>query len=175
MRRGGKPKKEGDGDSRLAHALNYRISMVELLLLRASGAYSKESGLTAQQWKCLAAVGVWGPMQAVHIARHATLDKAAVSRAVRQLVELKYLERRLHPRDSRMVTLALTEQGGRTFKSVARKIHDLQADLMRGVNASDKEQFFSILLLIEDRLRTLQALPSRLELDAESVVTTDDQ
>lgn len=144
--------------------------MVELLLMRASSAYSKESGLTAQQWKCLAAVGVWGPMQAVQISRHATLDKAAVSRAVRRLVNLKYLERRLHGRDSRMVTLALTEPGMRTFKSVARKIHDLQGELLRGVGTADKEKFFRILLLIEDRLRVLQKLPSRLELDAESAL-----
>lgn len=144
--------------------------MIELLLMRALGGYAKKSRLTTQQWKCLAAVGVWGPMQAVQIVRHATLDKAAVSRAVRQLVDLKYLERRLHPRDSRMVTLALTEQGGRVFKSVARKLHDLQADLLRGVSAADKDRFFGILLVIEDRLRTLQALPSRLELDAESTL-----
>jgi DNA-binding MarR family transcriptional regulator len=154
--------------SLLDQSLNYRISMVELLLMRSSGAfYTDEAGLTTHQWKCLAAVGVWGPMQAFQVVRHATLDKAAVSRAVRQLVDLGYLEESQHSRDRRMVTLALTKQGRKVFESITGKIHRLQLMLLKGVSTAEQDQFFRTLLHIEDKLRTLQNLPSRSELNTD--------
>lgn len=167
MKRGAERGKGNPG--RLDQALTYRISMVELLLMRATSAlYAKEPRLTTHQWKCLAAVGVWGPMQAVQVARHATLDKAAVSRAVRQLVRSGYLERRLHHRDSRMVTLALTKLGQQTFRSITGKIHKLQMELMKGIAKADRDKFFDTLLLIEDRLRAMQRLPSRRDIELET-------
>ena len=81
----------------LDEVLTYRISMIELLLSRAVGAvYSDHFGLNTHEWRVLAAVAVWGPIEAVQVSRWATVDKAAVSRAVRGLISKDLLERSLH-------------------------------------------------------------------------------
>ena len=62
----------------LDEVLTYRISMLELLLSRTVGAvYSDHFGLNTHEWRVLAAVAVWGPIEAVQVSRWATVDKAA--------------------------------------------------------------------------------------------------
>jgi DNA-binding MarR family transcriptional regulator len=103
----------------------------------------------------LAAVGVWGPIEAVQISRWATVDKAAVSRAVRALISKGLLERSLHEQDGRKITLKLTPGGRRTFKAVVQQIKDVQDYVFKGYDRRKVREFFDTLRAIEGRLRDM--------------------
>lgn len=146
----------------LDEVLTYRISMLELLLSRAVGAvYSDHFGLNTHEWRVLAAVSVWGPIEAVQVSRWATVDKAAVSRAVRGLLDKGLLERSLHERDGRKITLELTAAGRRTVKAVVQRIGTIQERLFKGYDRQQVRAFFTMLRELEDRLRDMQEVPAR--------------
>jgi DNA-binding MarR family transcriptional regulator len=141
----------------LDEVLTYRISMLELLLSRAIGeVYSDSFGLNTHQWRVLAAVAVWGPIEAVQVSRWATVDKAAVSRAVRALIGKGLVERSLHDRDGRKITLELTPAGKRTFKAVVHRIRVVQDRLFKGYERQKVREFFTTLRTLESRLREMQ-------------------
>jgi len=146
----------------LDEVLTYRISMIELLLSRAVGAvYSDHFGLNTHEWRVLAAVAVWGPIEAVQVSRWATVDKAAVSRAVRGLIGKDLLERSLHHRDGRKIMLELTPDGRRTFKAVVQRIGAIQERLLKGYGRQKLREFFVMLRTLESRLRDMQDEPAR--------------
>lgn len=141
----------------LDEVLTYRISMLELLLSRAVGAvYSDHFGLNTHEWRVLAAVSVWGPIEAVQVSRWATVDKAAVSRAVRGLLHKGLLERSLHEKDGRKITLELTPAGRRTTKAVVQRIGAIQERLFEGYGRQTIREFFTMLHTLEGRLREMQ-------------------
>jgi DNA-binding MarR family transcriptional regulator len=146
----------------LDEVLTYRISMLELLLSRAVGAvYSDYFGLNTHEWRVLAAVSVWGPIEAVQVSRWATVDKAAVSRAVRGLLDKGLLERSLHERDGRKIRLELTAAGRRTVKAVVQRIGTIQERLFKGYDRQQMRAFFAMLRELEGRLRDMQEVPAR--------------
>lgn len=146
----------------LDEVLTYRISMLELLLSRAVGAvYSDHFGLNTHEWRVLAAISVWGPIEAVQVSRWATVDKAAVSRAVRGLLRKDLLERSLHERDGRKITLELTPEGRRTVKAVVQRIGAIQERLFKGYDRQKAREFFAMLRNLEGRLREMQEEPAR--------------
>lgn len=146
----------------LDEVLTYRIGMLELLLSRAVGAvYSDHFGLNTHEWRVLAAVSVWGPIEAVQVSRWATVDKAAVSRAVRGLLSKDLVERSLHDRDGRKITLELTPAGRQTVKAVVQRIGVIQARLFKGYDRRKVQQFFVMLRTLESRLRDMQEEPLR--------------
>ncbi len=144
----------------LDEVLTYRISMLELLLSRAVGAvYSDHFGLNTHQWRVLAAVAVWGPIEAAQVSRWATVDKAAVSRAVRALIGKNLLNRSLHDQDGRKITLELTAAGRRTFQAVVQRIGVIQERLFEGYGRLKMREFFATLRVLESRLREMQHEP----------------
>jgi len=146
----------------LDEVLTYRISMLELLLSRAVGAvYSDHFGLNTHEWRVLAAVSVWGPIESVQVSRWATVDKAAVSRAVRGLISKDLLERTLHDRDGRKLTLELTPAGRRTVKAVVQRIGIIHERLFKGYDRRKVREFFTTLRTLESRLREMQEEPLR--------------
>lgn len=146
----------------LDNVLTYRISMLELLLSRAVGAvYSDHFGLNTHEWRVLAAVSVWGPIEAAQVSRWATVDKAAVSRAVRGLLNKGLLERSLHERDGRKISLELTPAGRRTVSAVVQRIAVLQERLFKGIERQKVREFFAMLRTIEGNLRDMQDGPRR--------------
>ena len=146
----------------LDEVLTYRVSMLELLLSRAVGAvYSDHFGLNTHEWRVLAAVSVWGPIEAVQVSRWATVDKSAVSRAVRGLIDKHLLDRSLHDRDGRKIMLELTPAGRRTVKAVVQRIGVIQERLFKGYDRQKVQQFFSILRTLESRLREMPEEPSQ--------------
>jgi putative acetyltransferase len=139
---------------RLEEVLTYHISMVELLLLRrVKTIYSGQFNLTTHQWKVLAGIGVWGPTQAVEISEWVTVDKSAVSRTVRQLIDKGMVQRSPHDVDSRKWVLKLTRQGQMTFDRITAQIAIVQSCVLSGLSKFHAMQLFQALHHIEARLR----------------------
>lgn len=146
----------------LREVLTYRIPMVDLLLTKVvSSIYSRRAGLTVYQWKVLAAIGTFGPLPAAEIARRATVDKAAVSRSVRQLMEKKLIKRVLRDGNDPVLELLLTPAGQTAFEGIVSELGTLQTRLLQGLDKNGRAALFEGLLVLEDNLREVQDLPPR--------------
>ena len=130
--------------------------MLELLLSRAVGTvYTDKCGLTTDQWRVLAAVAVWGPIEPSQVSRWATVDKASVSRAVAALVEKAFISRASHTLDRRKQVLSLTPSGHRTFTLVVKSIHEIQERLFEVYGRAEQMAFFRVRDTLEERLRQM--------------------
>jgi len=70
-----------------------------------------------------------GPIRAAQMAEQSNLDKSAISRQVRLLLNLKLIERLPDPNDSRAYLLVATEEG-------TRRIDQLQVSRLRRLQAT---------------------------------------
>lgn len=128
---------------RLERNLSYNLSLLTFLMGKASYAIYNSRGLTSGQWKVLSVLAAFGPMAAVGIGRRVTLDKAAISRAVRQLRELGLADYRDRPEDGRSVEVHVTPKGRRTYAAMNREMMELQRRVFAGVGRESERAFFA--------------------------------
>jgi DNA-binding MarR family transcriptional regulator len=140
---------------RLENNLAYRLSRVGFLVNKAAGRIYNGAGLSTHQWKILSVLNDHQPMSAQAIAPWVSLDKAAISRAVQQLLKKGLVQRKLHAVDARSVEIRMTPRGQRQYAAVARRTAKLQADLLRDVPGSQIRALFAVLRQIEPNLLPL--------------------
>jgi DNA-binding MarR family transcriptional regulator len=143
---------EMPGQSTLDTNLSYRISILHSLLGKLTTAIYASRGLTSHQWKVMSILYNWPPMPAVRITSMVTLDKAAISRGVAGLLDLK-LARRYLDNESGMIYITLTEPGRTMYRAMASELAHLQRDLFGEVRDAEQRSFFAILNKIEHALR----------------------
>src|SRR3979409_2406719 len=122
--------------------LSYRISILHSLLGKLTTRIYASRGLTSHQWKVLSILYNWPPMPAVRITNMVTLDKAAISRGVSGLLELR-LPRRYLGGARGMTFIALTEAGRTMYHSMASEMARLQRDLFAEVSHAEQNSFFA--------------------------------
>lgn len=100
-----------------ARFLPYRLSVLANTVSQdIATEYQERFGLSVTQWRVMAALGRHDNLAARDVARHAAMDKVAISRAVAGLVERKLVLRRTAAHDRRETRLRLSATG--------RRIHD---------------------------------------------------
>src|ERR1700728_704936 len=72
---------------RLDDNLAYRLSLVSSFMSKAVARVYSEAGISPAQWKILSILHDYQPIAAQSIALKTTLDKAAISRTVQQLLK----------------------------------------------------------------------------------------
>lgn len=132
--------------------LAYRLSYMSFLMNRATSPVLASHGLTNQQWKVISVLHQIAPATAQEVTRWVTLDKSAVSRTVRQLLEQNLITRRLHEKDARNVNLFFTAKGHALYKQVSEQLAAVQAELMQDVSPSAGAALFKALRQVEERL-----------------------
>ncbi|TFY98679.1 MarR family winged helix-turn-helix transcriptional regulator [Ramlibacter rhizophilus] len=133
--------------------LSYRLSMLHFLIgRRIAQAYAAEE-LTTHQWKVLSVVCEFAPLAATEVERWVTLDKSAISRAVKALVERKLVTRRANSDDSRSIDLLPTAAGRQCNGRIARKVGRVQGELLERLPKRDAERLFLVLDRLERELR----------------------
>lgn len=123
--------------------------------LRASAQtfFNDRYGITRLEWRIISFLASEGPSSAYDIWTVGSLDKAAVSRALKSLEKRKFLSINPVPKNSRRrTTISLTRQGRdlheRTFEEILSR-HDR---LLAGLSNADIEKFISIARHLEDRI-----------------------
>ncbi len=133
--------------------LSYRLSMLHFLLGRATFEIHDAEGLTTHQWKVMSVICQFAPIPATSMQAWLTLDKSAISRAVRSLVERGLVERLMHGSDGRAVDLVPTRAGMAVNARIMRHITSLQKSLFASVPASDIDALFRTIDHLERELR----------------------
>lgn len=141
---------DSDKSLRLQDFLPYRLAIASNRVSRmVAAAYRARFGLSIWEWRVIAILGEGEPVTAQDLADAAAMDKVAVSRAVRALVERGLLERRAHDSDRRSSLLDLTPDGEQVYRDISPIALDAEARLLEGL--SDEEA--TLLSQLLDRLR----------------------
>jgi DNA-binding MarR family transcriptional regulator len=139
--------------------LSYRLSILNFLMGKATQRIYTAEDLTSHQWKVLSVLHRFAPMPAFEIARWVTLDKAAISRAVRQLRDKGLADRRPDGGNGRAIDIMLTPKGARLYERMTVETAALQRSLLAG--AGKNARLFAAIDDIEARLRSKLGLPPR--------------
>jgi DNA-binding MarR family transcriptional regulator len=132
---------------------SYRLSMLNYLVGQRTAKIYQGEGLTAHQWKVMSVLYSATAMPAFEVARYVTLDKAAISRAVRQLLELGYAERALGRSDARRVDVSLTAKGRACYARMAARMARLQDSLFAEFGEKRKRDLFAAIDTLEAKLK----------------------
>jgi DNA-binding MarR family transcriptional regulator len=151
---GGSPVPDGPPALDLESNLAYRISMLNFLLGKATARVYGEEGLSSHQWKVLSVLNAYAPMPARAIEKWVTLDKAAISRTVRELLNRGLVERKLNSVDARTIEISLSQPGQALYSRVATQLAALQSHLFENVTKTEQRSIFSALDKVETKLRS---------------------
>jgi DNA-binding MarR family transcriptional regulator len=143
----------------LEENLSYRLSFLHFQMGRATGPLLASHGVSNQQWKVLSVLHRIGPATAQEVTQWVTLDKSAISRTVRSLLQKAWLTRKLMGDDGRNVHLLLTARGRALYQRVATDIGTLQAELTQDLSDTARRSLFESLRRVEKRLRERDSTP----------------
>jgi DNA-binding MarR family transcriptional regulator len=101
----------------------------------------KSNHLTLNEWRAMVVLASHPGVAAADIAESTGLDKMAVSRAIAGLDKAGWLLRKPDPADQRRSRLFLSADGQRVFTQVGRSAKRREAELFRGLQARELEQF----------------------------------
>lgn len=134
----------------LLHHLPYQLVHVsQLLHLGVSRLFQSRFGLGIREWRVLAILGYYGPLNASDLVGRAASDKATVSRAVSQLEKNGYVTRVAHPSDARRRLIHLTEAGADLHDRVA-PISRLRRRVLEAALTGEERDALAVIL---DKLR----------------------
>jgi DNA-binding MarR family transcriptional regulator len=148
-------KPKGAGILKLEDNLSYRLSILNFLMSRVANRIYGAEGLTSQQWRVLSILYYSGPLSASDITKWVALDKAAISRAVSQLMKLGLAERALRGQaeDARIVDVTASKEGCRLYVKMARQMAAFQADLLADFDEEQVRTLFALIDQLETKLR----------------------
>jgi DNA-binding MarR family transcriptional regulator len=121
----------------LPHRLNVLSSLVSQALTRVYRQY----GIGIPEWRVLVSLGQFGVMTGKAIGARTHMHKTKVSRAVAQLEERKFLNRRANRDDLREAFLSLTPAGRAVYDELAPRALEFTDRLSEVVALADRVAF----------------------------------
>lgn len=125
---------------RLADFLPYQLSVASNAVSRAVATgtgYESRFGLTATEWRVLAATAAAGAPTQVELGRVTGMDKMTISRAVTALTARALLDRVRDTGDRRTLRLSPTAEGRRIHDIVAPQALEVEARLLAALSPAD--------------------------------------
>ena len=135
----------------LENFLPYRLSLLSNLASRAIAMHYQEThGLSTTQWRIIAVLRQFAGLTASELVERTAMDKVAIHRAVRGLMERGLVKRREASDDRRRLKLSLSDAGIFLHSQVAPKAIEFEQALLSCLNTEEQIQLSSIL----DKLTT---------------------
>ncbi|MGY6554144.1 MAG: MarR family winged helix-turn-helix transcriptional regulator [Wenzhouxiangella sp.] len=131
---------------KLEEFLPYRLSVLANQVSQGiARIYAERFGLSITEWRVIAILGRFEDIPAAMVAERSAMDKVAVSRAVRRLLDAKLIQRREGSGDRREKPLALTEPGRRVYGQVAPAALAFEERLLDSLTAAERRSLDKIL------------------------------
>lgn len=123
----------------LERFLPYRLSLVSNLISQGiAETYERAHALSVTEWRVIAVLGRFPGISATEVVRRTAMDKVAISRTVRRLLDKSLLERHADDSDRRCKKLYLSPDGERLYRRVAPAAVAFEARLLEVL--SEEEQ-----------------------------------
>jgi DNA-binding MarR family transcriptional regulator len=147
---------------KLENFLPYRLSVVSNRVSASiAEAYSQRFGLTIPEWRVIAVLALHPGASAAEVAERTAMDKVAVSRAVRRLLQTGRVKREMAAGDRRRSVLELTAEGERVYRSITPALQRYEAALLGDFSPGERRQLEALLKRLEDR--AAQLAPPRID------------
>jgi DNA-binding MarR family transcriptional regulator len=139
--------------------LPYRLSVLTNIVSSAiAGAYRERFCLSIPAWRVLAVLANCPDLSAAEVAQRTAMDKVAVSRAVRGLLQDGRLERRVARGDRRRSVLRLTAAGRRVHVAVAPVALAYEHALLQSLTSAERIALDRALRILRGRALEIGAL-----------------
>lgn len=136
--------------------LPYRLAVLANAVSRAiARRYEDEFALSIPEWRVMALLGVEPGLTASEVAEATPMDKVAISRAVRGLIEAGRLKAVADKADGRRQRLSLTPAGLAIYRRIVPLARELEAQLLAGLDARDRAALDRLIGALGDAARTL--------------------
>lgn len=86
------------------------------------------------------------------IAQILHISPAAVTKVIKRMAGLKYVERRSDPKDERISRVFLTDEGRSVIHKIKQAFEEIDAVLLKDLNEEDRSKFSSLLIHVYDNL-----------------------
>lgn len=136
----------------LTASIGYHLHRTSSGMRRELDARLLTHGVTSSQWGALVSIGRHGCGTAADLARWMNLDRAGVSRVLKQLERVRLVERRPSTHDRRTMRLRLSAKGAALLPKLEAITDSVSEDFLEGFSAADRSRL----------LRLLSRLPSNL-------------
>lgn len=136
----------------------YRLAVAAHTVSRAlSGVYIKEFGLSVPEWRVLANLGRFGPLNAGELAERSSMEKPKVTRALQRLEARGLTQRAIVSADRRQVRLTLTRRGRLQFRQIAALALEWEAELLDALAPAERTALDRILTKLMRRAEDMRA------------------
>ncbi|MGM0659445.1 MAG: MarR family winged helix-turn-helix transcriptional regulator [Pseudomonadota bacterium] len=103
----------------LEHFLPYRLSVLSNRVSQGiAETYEQRFGLSVTEWRVIAIIGRYPGLSATEVAQRSAMDKVAISRAVRRLLDQGRIEREPSDADRRARHLHLSRSGKEIYDEI---------------------------------------------------------
>ena len=144
----------------LENFLPYRLAVLSADVSRALlQTYAREFGISVPEWRIIANLGRFGPLNAGDLAERSSLDKPKVTRALQKLEARHLVQRAVEAHDRRQVRLSLTRRGRAMLAEIAKQAVAWERQLLAALDAPDRAALDRILASLAARAGELQARP----------------
>jgi DNA-binding MarR family transcriptional regulator len=134
--------------------LPYRLaSLAQRLSTSLSGIYREEFGVSIAEWRVLANLAEKGELNPTEIAQQTSMDKARVTRALKDLRAKRCLVQRRDAGDGRAYRLRLSAQGLALYRRIVPLALAWEAELLGALAPGEHELLLDILDRLDARER----------------------
>jgi DNA-binding MarR family transcriptional regulator len=137
----------------LEEFLPYRLNrLADAVSREFSQLYRSRYGLTRPEWRLLATLGQYGTMTATAVARHSSMHKTKVSRAVLALEKRRWLTREPDGQDRRTEHLTLTRAGHEAYREMVPVARQFEERLLAMLTEKDRKSLLAGLAALENKV-----------------------
>ncbi|HMA98026.1 MAG TPA: MarR family transcriptional regulator [Wenzhouxiangella sp.] len=136
---------------KLEDFLPYRLSVLSNQVSQGiSETYAERFGLSVTEWRVVAILGRFPDIPATQIVEYSAMDKVAISRAVRRLLEAGLVERQRDKSDKRAKLLTLSERGHGVYSAIVPAALAYEQHLLSALSSGEQEVLRSLLDKLEN-------------------------
>lgn len=131
----------------LEHFLPYRLSLLTNTVSQGiARGYRESHDISVTEWRILAVLGRYPGLTANDLAARTAMDKVAISRAVKSLVEKNLLQRSTDGEDRRKRRHHLTPgRGAATLREIVPMAHAYEQALLTALTPRERQTFHRLL------------------------------
>ena len=143
----------------LEQFLPYRLSVLANTVSQGiARSYRQRHDISVTEWRILAVLGRFPGLTASEVTERTAMDKVAISRGVKSLVEKGLLERRTDAADRRRQRLFITPgKGRRVLDEVIPMARDYERQLLQPLSVAERAALSDLLAKLQSRAESLDS------------------
>ena len=131
---------------RLSDFIPYCLSVVSNeISQKIALTYQQQFGIDLMQWRVLAVLGEESHISAQKVSERTAMDKVAVSRAVKKLLDSHLLAREFAAEDKRRSILTLTDKGLKTYQEIVPLAKSYERRLIDQLSSKEVNDLMNLL------------------------------